>query len=185
MKFNKQFIYTLLALVVVAALYRIIPGRPYGFAPQIAIALFAGSIMKDKKYSFALPLLSMLISDLLYEVLYVNGVSSIKGFYGGQWLNYLLFAGLTVFGFFINKSKAFQIAAGSIVAPTAYFFISNFMVWMGGGGYHHPKTFAGLIQTFVDGVPFYGASIAATVLFCSLFFGGYALLTKKQVSIAH
>jgi hypothetical protein len=184
MKFNKQFLYTLVALVVVAALYRIIPGRPYGFAPQIAIALFAGSIMKDKKYSFALPLLSMLISDLLYEVLYINGLSSIKGFYGGQWSNYLLFAGLTVFGFFINKSKALQIAAGAVAAPTAYFLISNFTVWLGGGGYHHPKTFDGLMQTFTDGIPFYGASIAATVIFCALFFGGYALLNKKQVTTA-
>jgi hypothetical protein len=185
MKFNKQFIYTLIALVVVAALYRIIPGRPFGFAPQIAIALFAGSIMKDKKYSFALPLLSMLISDVLYEVLYANGLSSIKGFYGGQWLNYLLFAGLTVIGFFVKQSKALQIFAGSLVAPTAYFLISNLLVWMGGGGYHHPKTVAGLIQTYVDGIPFYTGSIAATVLFCGLFFGCYALLNKKQVITTH
>lgn len=180
MKFNKQFIYTLTALVVVAALYRIIPGRPLGFAPQIAIALFAGSIMKDKKYSFALPLLSMLLSDVFYEILYANGLSSIKGFYGGQWINYLLFAGLTVFGFFINKSKALQITAGALAAPTAYFFISNFLVWIGGGGYHHPKTFTGLMQTYVDGIPFYTGSLAATAIFATIFFGGYALLTQKK-----
>jgi hypothetical protein len=127
----------------------------------------------------------MLISDVLYEVLYVNGLSSIKGFYGGQWSNYLLFVGLTVFGFFINKSKVLQIAAGALVAPTVYFLISNFTVWIGGGGFHHPKTFAGLMQTYVDGIPFYTGSIAATVLFCGLFFGGYALLNKKQVATAH
>ncbi len=184
MSFNKQFFYTLAALVVVAALYRIIPDRPLGFAPQIAIALFAGSIMKDKKYSFALPILSMLISDVLYQVLYMNGLSTINGFYSGQWVNYLLFAGLTVFGFFINKSKPLHIAAGSLVAPTAYFIISNYLVWFGGGGFHHPKTAAGLFQTYVDAIPFYTGSLAATAIFAALLFGGYALLTQKNTATA-
>jgi hypothetical protein len=185
MKFNKQFIYTLLALVVIAALYRIIPNRPLGFAPQIAIALFAGSIMKDKKYSFALPLLSMLISDALYQVLYLAGISSIPGFYSGQFLNYLLLVGLTVFGFYINKNKAVQVAAGSIAAPTAFFLISNLLVWLGGGGYQHPKTMAGLMQTYVDGIPFYTGSLMATALFAAILFGGYALLRKKEITTAH
>ncbi len=180
MKLNKNWILTLLALVAVAALYRIIPNRPLGFAPQIAIALFAGSVIKDKKYSFALPLLSMLISDALYQILYSAGLSAIPGFYSGQWINYILFAGLTVIGFFINQSKALQIALGAVAAPTAYFFISNFLVWIGGGGFKHPKTFDGLMLTFTDGIPFYTGSLFATAVFCTILFGGYALLTAKS-----
>ncbi len=184
MKLNKTFVYTLIALVVVAALYRIIPNRPFGFAPQIAIALFAGSIIKDKKYAFALPILSMFISDALYQVLYSAGLSSIKGFYGGQLTNYILFAGLTVIGFFINQKKVVSIALGSFAGPTAYFLISNFLVWIGGGGYGHPKTFVGLMATYFDGIPFYGGSLAATILFCTMFFGGYALLNSKELKTA-
>jgi hypothetical protein len=185
MKFNKQFVFSLIALVAVAALYRIIPNRPLGFAPQIAIALFAGSIIKDKKYAFALPLLSMLISDLLYEALYSAGLSTIQGFYSGQWINYILFAGLTVFGFFINQSKVLQIALGSLAGPTVYFLISNFLVWIGGGGFHHPKTFDGLILTYTDGIPFYTGSLFATVVFCAILFGGYALLSQKKTIAVH
>lgn len=184
MKLNKTFVYTLIALVVVAALYRIIPNRPFGFAPQIAIALFAGSIIKDKKYAFALPILSMFISDALYQVLYSAGLSSIKGFYGGQLTNYILFAGLTVIGFFINQKKVLQIFAGALAGPTAYFLISNFLVWLGGGGYGHPKTIDGLMLTYFDGIPFYGGSLVATVLFCTMFFGGYALLNSKELKTA-
>jgi hypothetical protein len=184
MKFNKQFVFSLTALVVVAALYRIIPNRPMGFAPQIAIALFAGSIIKDKKYSFALPLLSMLISDALYQVLYMAGISTIKGFYGGQFVNYVLFVSLTIFGFYINKNKLLQIAAGCLAAPTAYFLASNFMVWIGGGGFGHPKTLAGLMQTYTDGIPFYTNSLWATALFAGILFGGYALLTQKKPATA-
>ncbi len=184
MKFNKQFIYTLIALVVVSALYRIIPERPMGFAPQIAIALFAGSILKNKKYAFALPLLSMFLSDALYEILHSAGLSSIPGFYGGQISNYLLIIGLTVFGFFVNKEKPVHIAAGAIAAPTTYFLISNFMVWLGGGGFHHPKTFAGLMQTYIDGIPFYTNSLWATAFFAVLLFGGYAFFTQNKTATA-
>jgi len=185
MKLNKTFVYSLVALVVVAALYRILPNRPMGFAPQIAIALFAGSIIKDKKYAFALPILSMFISDALYQVLYMSGLSSIQGFYGGQLTNYILFAGLTVIGFFINQKKAVSIALGSLAGPTVYFLISNFLVWIGGGGYNFPKTAAGLMETYTVAVPFYAMSVYATIVFCTMFFGAHALFTSKELKTAH
>jgi hypothetical protein len=96
MKLNKSLLLAFGLLVLSAALYRVWDGRPYGFAPQIAMAIFGGAVIKDKRWAFILPLLSMFISDALYHLLYVNGLSEIKGFYSGQWLNYLLFAGLTV-----------------------------------------------------------------------------------------
>lgn len=184
MKLNKQFVFTLLALIVVAALYRILPNRPMGFAPQIAIALFAGSIMKDRKYAFALPILSMFISDAMYQILYNAGISSMQGFYGGQLTNYILFVGLTVIGFFINHKKAWQIGLGALAAPTIYFFVSNTLVWLGGGGLRHTKTLDGLMLTIADGIPFYAMSIYATVVFCTMLFGGYALLTSKELKPA-
>src|SRR6201999_3633263 len=99
MKYNKSVLYTLLLLVVVAALYRVIPNRPFGFAPQLAMALFAGATIKDKKLALVVPVLSMFISDLLYQLLYINHLSAIPGFYSGQWINYLLFASVTFWGF--------------------------------------------------------------------------------------
>lgn len=176
MKFNKNIVFTLLALIVVAALYRILPNRPYGFEPQTAMALFAGAVIKDKKFAFALPILSMFISDVMYQLLFNAGLSSIAGFYGGQFANYILFAGLTIVGFFINQKNVLQIGMGALAGPTLYFLASNFMVWIGGGGYHRPKTFDGLMQAYGDGIPFYGMGIYSTVVFCAVFFGGYALL---------
>lgn len=184
MKQNKILIYTCLALIVVSALYRLVPNRPENFAPMWAMALFAGAIIKDRKYAFALPLLSMFISDGLYQLLYVSGLSITPGFYGGQFLNYLLFTGLTAIGFFINASKPVQVIAGSIASPTLYFFASNFLVWMKGGGWGHPKTWEGLILTYADGIPFYQNSIYATLVFSAVLFGGYALLKQKQLKTA-
>jgi uncharacterized membrane protein YhhN len=177
MKFNKHIILSLLMLVVVSAVYRIIPNRPFGFAPQIAMALFGGAFfVKNKQWAFALPILSMFISDLFYQVLYLNHLTEIQGFYSGQWKNYLLIASLAVFGFMISEMKIGKVILASLAAPTTYFLLSNSMVWMGNGGYQRPKTFSGFIQCLADGVPFYQNSILGTIVFSAILFGGYSLL---------
>ncbi|MCO5240964.1 MAG: hypothetical protein M9904_13020 [Chitinophagaceae bacterium] len=176
MKMGKNIVYILGALIVVAALYRVVPGRPYGFAPQIAMALFAGALVKNKATAFILPLLSMFLADALFQLLYVAGISPLWGFYEGQFTNYLLFTLLTVFGFLIKKINIRQVAAASVAAPTVYFLLSNFMVWISGGGYQRPKTFEGLMMAYNDGLPFYWNSIAGTLFFSGLFFGGYYLV---------
>ena len=84
MKLNKNFLLVFILLIVVAALYRVIPGRPWGFAPHIAMALFGGAIIKDKRWAFALPVFSLFLSDLLYEILHANGLIDMQGFYLGQ-----------------------------------------------------------------------------------------------------
>ena len=61
MKSNNKIVWSFLLLVLIAALYRIIPGRPYGFAPQWAMAVFAGAVIKDKKWALIIPVLSMFI----------------------------------------------------------------------------------------------------------------------------
>jgi hypothetical protein len=183
MKITKSFVVSLVLTVLVSALYRILPGRPMGFAPQIAIALFSGALfVKDKKWAFALPLLSMFLSDLLYEVLYQNGLTPIMGFYSGQWLNYLLFAGLTCFGFMIKKSKVANVIFASLAAPTVHFLLSNFLlVWVVdlGFGLNRPRTFNGLLLTYEDALPFYKNSLIATVVFSAVLFGTYYLVKEK------
>jgi hypothetical protein len=183
MKISKQLIGSFILLIVIASLYRIMPGRPYGFAPQIAMAIFGGAVIKDKKLAFILPLLSMFISDGLYQLLYVNGVGNIPGFYDGQLTNYILFGGLTVFGFFIKNFDIKKIAVAAVSAPTAYFVISNFLVWASSSplaGLARPKTFNGLMMTFGDGLPFYPWSLASTVVFSAILFGSYYFMARPS-----
>jgi hypothetical protein len=193
MKLNKSIVLTSVLLIVTAALYRVWPDRPVGFVPQIAMAIFAGATIKDKKWAFALPLFSMLISDALYQVLYVNGFTKIQGFYSGQWINYILLTSLTVFGLLIKKINFTNVLIASLAAPTFYFIISNFTVWAGGGGYQRPKTFDGLIQCYGDAIAFYRTNgwyaneWVGTLLFSGVLFGAYYLLNnyafgKKQLA---
>ena len=79
------------------------PEPAMGFCPHIAMALFGGAMIRDKKWAFALPIFSMFVSDVLFEVLYRNQLVDYGGFYEGQITNYILFAAITLIGFLIKK----------------------------------------------------------------------------------
>ncbi|MEO6000839.1 MAG: DUF6580 family putative transport protein [Chitinophagaceae bacterium] len=176
---NKSIIWSLVLLIIVAAFYRIIPNRPYGFAPHLAMALFAGTIIKDKKWAFALPLFSIFLSDLLYEVLYMNGLTEIRGFYDGQITNYILFTGITCIGFLMKRVTGIRVLGFAFFTATVFFLASNFMVWINGAGFIRPKTWSGLLQCYTDALPFYRGSLIATVTFSIILFGGYYFLYKS------
>ena len=175
MKRNRSNLLILFVLILACALYRVWDTRPMGFAPQIAMALFAGSVSKDKRFAFLFPILSLFISDLLYQFLYSQGLTTIKGFYSGQWEIYLMIASITVIGFFINKNKIGQIFIGSLAGAVYFFLISNFMVWIGGGldinNQPYPRSFNGLLVCYSVALPFFKWSLLSTLLFNGVFFG--------------
>ena len=195
MKLNKSLLLAFGLLVLSASLYRAWPDRPYGFAPQMAMALFGGAVIKDKRWAFILPLLSMLLSDLLYQGLYMNGLTPIKGFYTGQWLNYLLIAGITLFGFLLKKINFLQVTAFSLTGSILFFLASNLAVWLGGGGFNRPKTFDGLMMCYYDGLAFlrdygaingfYGNLFIGDLFFCAILFGTYYLVNKTVIQPKH
>ena len=136
MKLNKQIIVALVIMIATSALYRVLPGRPYGFAPQIAIALFGGSLFATKKqYAFLLPILSMFISDLLYQVLFQLHLSPMQGFYEGQLLNYILIR--------LLLDYSMQIVLLVLLIPKhfhlVYLINTCFQLVLGGINYPYPK----------------------------------------------
>jgi len=173
MKENKSLFLALGLLVVVGSVFRLA-----GFAPQIAMAVFGAAVIKDKRLAFLLPLISMFLSDVLYEVLFRNGYAPYGGFYEGQITNYILLAAITLVGFWARNLNWSRIAAATIAAPTIYFLASNFVVWFGGGGLQRPKTFDGLLMCYNDAIPFFRSSLMYTIIFSAMFFGGYFLVQR-------
>lgn len=188
MKLNKSLIWAFVLMVVVAALYRIIPGRPAGFAPQMALALFGGSMIKDKRWALALPVFSLFLSDLIFQLLYIGGLTQIQGLYGYQIPMYLCFMVITVFGFLLKKPNVLNVAAFGTAGSLFFFIVSNFFVWLGGFGFERPKTFEGLMLCYEDALAFYrqygaipgfaGNFIVGDLFFVALIFGGYFLVKK-------
>lgn len=180
MKRSSQLLLIFVVLIVISAIYRVIPfeSRPVWLgAPQLALALFAGSVIRNRKWAFAVPLVSMLLSDILMQVLHSLGLApGYPGFYEGQIFNYSLITLITVVGFFTNSRKTASVVSGMFAAPTLFFLVSNFGVWAWGGGLQRAKTFTGLMQCYADGIPFYGNSLLTMAVFGTLFFAAYNLL---------
>src|SRR5688572_25331455 len=116
MKSNASIFLALALMVIVGSVLRVA-----GFAPQIAIGLFGAVMIRDKRLAILLPILSMLFSDLLYEVLYRNGLFEYGGFYQGQVINYFFIAAASLTGFWARNRNWGRIASVTIAAPVFYF----------------------------------------------------------------
>ena len=189
MNFSRNNLLALVLLIVCTAIFRMIPYEARAGilgAPQIAMAVFAGSVVAQKRWAFALPIFSMFLSDVVMQVIHWSNPAMMPGFYEGQFVNYLLVASLTVIGFFISKRNVLEIGAGAVAAPSVFFILSNFAVWAGNGGLKRPKTMEGLLQTLADGLPFYKIDIASCLVWSAVLFGSYFLLTSsaKKTAVA-
>src|SRR5687768_16334706 len=60
----KMRMIALISVVLALAVYRNLP-HPMNFTPVMAVALFAGAKLDDKRMAFLLPLLAMLLADLV------------------------------------------------------------------------------------------------------------------------
>src|SRR5688572_25113452 len=112
MKLNKSTLIAFALLIVIGSVFRVM-----GFAPQIAMAIFGAAVIKDRKLAFVLPLVSMFLSDVLYEILFAYGYTNYGGFYEGQVVNYLLLAGITLIGFLARDLKLKNIMLATLAAP--------------------------------------------------------------------
>ncbi|HMU47715.1 MAG TPA: hypothetical protein PKC72_15195 [Chitinophagaceae bacterium] len=154
-----------------------------GFSPVIAIALFSGFIIRKKDMSFLLPLLALVVSDAIIQLLYSNGLFPYEGFYSGQWKNYLVLFSATLIGWMLKGRNYRSLFAGGIAAPTIYFFVSNFMVWTATTEAVYAKTFGGLMTCYEAGLPFYRNSLIATMVFLPVILFTYNYLTRQKTQV--
>ena len=86
MKNNGRLILFTIILIALATTCKVVFGPDLdwsGFSPVIAIALFAGFMIKQKNLAFILPLLALIGSDLVIQLLYAQGAFPYSGFYSG------------------------------------------------------------------------------------------------------
>jgi len=171
MKQSTTLVLIAIAMILAAALSRL-AFYPLNFSPVIAMALFGGSVIKDKKLAFALPLLAMFISDVLFEVTNIA-----PGFWGwGQLAGYGILALITIFGFNLKKINPLNVAGFSIISSFIFFFLSNSSVWLLGTMY--TKNVTGWMSCLAAGIPFLKNGLAADLVYSTVFFGGFVLLQK-------
>ncbi|MEO6882574.1 MAG: DUF6580 family putative transport protein [Bacteroidia bacterium] len=160
---NPRFIF-ISAAVFAAALTRLLP-HPYNFTPIGAIALFGGMRFENKKLAFIIPLLAMFLSDVMLQL--ISGT----GFHNTMIFVYGSFALISVIGIQMrNTTKAGNIIALSLLSSILFFAITNFGVWAQTG---FLAGSAGLLTTYVSGIPFFGRTVCGDLFFNAVLFGSF------------
>jgi hypothetical protein len=171
------------ALILLAGLGRLVSNelQLWNFTAIGASALFGGVVIKDKRLAYILPLATLFLTDLFFEVF-----TNIDGFYGAQmFFVYGAFLLITLIGTRIRKVNALTILLASIGTGILFFLISNAGVWMLSGMY--PRTLGGLITCYAAAIPFFRNdmfgnfflnTIMGSVFYSALLFGAYALIKR-------
>jgi hypothetical protein len=156
---------TLTGIVVGAALARLVP-HPWNLTPVAAMALFAGAHFEKRSAAYAVPLITLLISDVFL------------GFYETMVFVYASFALAVFIGTRIHHRRdTLTVATAAILNSVLFFLITNTGHWLVSGMY--PRTSAGLAACLTAAIPFFRNTVAGDLLFTGAFFGGFALLERR------
>jgi len=159
---SPRFIF-ITSAIVLAAVSRLMPHFP-NFAPIAAMALFGGACYSNRTMAFLLPLLAMLLSDIFI------------GFHNTLVYVYAGFIVTTFIGIQLKNTKVHSIAIGSLLSSVLFFIITNFGVWAAGGGLNSGT---GLVNTYVLGIPFFGATMLGDLFYNGILFGAFYLAQLK------
>lgn len=177
----------LLVLIVSAAAMRIpnaMQATPWAaYTPIGAMALFGGAQFSSRWKAILLPLLTLLISDLVIQLLVFHGRYGIL--YGGWYIIYGIFVLVVFIGkWIIPKVSVKNIVLASVVAAVSHWLIADFTVWIGGGTDLRTMTpltrnLAGLVQCYTQGFPFMKNFLVGNLVYGGILFGGFELARKQ------
>lgn len=170
-------------LIVFGVAMRVVP-HPWNLTPMGAIALFAGARLGHRMLAVFAPLAVMLISD------------AYLGFHAGMLFNYPSYLALVAIGFALPRFEAraerfprprlagwLTILCGAVLGSLLFFAVTNLGAWvLSHGTDAYPKTWQGLLDCYLMGLPFYRNTLAGDVLFSGLLFGVYALGRQRSPS---
>lgn len=166
-----KYKFSLITVIILAAVFsRFIP-HPPNFTPISAIALFGGAYYSDKKLAFVIPLLVMFLSDLFL------GMHSLIPFV------YMSFAIIVFLGFQLRERKStLKIAAAAVSGSIIFFILTNFAVWLIGSFY--PKNFEGLIACYVAAIPFFQNTLLGNIVYTTFLFGSFEIIKNINPNLA-
>ena len=176
-------------LIAVAIVVRIVNLEMhwYNLAPLVAVGLFSGSVIKDKRIAFTVTLVAQFISDL-----YIALFTTTQGFYGID--QFFVYGGMLLvilLGTSMGQPKALKVLGYTIAGSAIFFLVSNFCVWlkiqtMHDDIFNYGKGLKGLGMTYLMALPFYtqvGTKLFFNSFLCDIIgsgvlFGAYALLKQ-------
>ncbi len=179
MKLNLSTISTI-GFIAGAAATRFISSLP-NFSVFEALALFGGTYLASRYKAVLIPIAAMFFTDLVLN----NTV--LRSFYPESqgliifqsymiW-NYLAMALIVMLGSAIfHKVNVVNVLGGLLGASLIFFLITNFGSWLTNPLY--PRSFAGLMESYVAGIYFWKNSLLGNLIFGGLLFGSYELFKR-------
>jgi hypothetical protein len=152
------------AMITLAAVLRILP-HPWNFTPVGAMAIFSGSLFRNRWAAFLLPLAALFVGDLFV------------GLYRLMFIVYVSFALSVAIGRWLAQSRAVVRMGGAVFLGALQFFVvTNFAMWALSDFYS--KTAAGLSACFANALPLFWNTLAGDFVYATMLFGGYALAER-------
>jgi hypothetical protein len=171
MKQNKLNLLIAAILIIFAVVLKVAT-YPHTYSPMIAIALFSGVVITDRKLSFAMPLFAMFASDIILEVF-----TTTPGFYGlEQAGNYAALLFITFLGFGMKKINVITVPGFSLAASLLFYFLSNTNSFLFDTFNAYENSFAGYINCMTAGIPF--IKYIQDLVFSVILFGSYVVIFK-------
>lgn len=151
-------------IILIGAVLRVVP-HAANFAPIGAIALFGG-VYLSKRWSLAIPLAAMIVSDFFIGF---DSVSSRLTVYGA-------FALIGLVGMLVAKRKNFAtVIGGSLAASAIFFVVTNFAYFYPTKMY--PHNWQGIVAAYTAGIPFVRNTVISDFVYVAAFFGSYELVS--------
>ena len=181
-KINPRFAVLVIFIIVVGSL-RICNAAELtawsNFTPIGAMAMFGGAYFKQRWKSFAFPLLTLFLGDIIIHTVIYDGL------YEGRPLIYIAFSMIVLIGILIIRQVTVKnIAAASIVSTLSFWLIADFAVWMGGGidvrtQVPLSRDIHGLLQCYWQGFPYMINFLLGTLFYSAVMFGVFEWMQKR------
>jgi hypothetical protein len=160
-----------LLLVALGVLTRWVTGEfkdLSNFTATGAAALFAGFYFRNRLAAPLVPLTIMVVSNFALQP-YDSRIQVI--------VVYLAWIVPVILGFALRgQANAWRVGGCAVVSAVSFFVITNFAGWACYDLY--PKTFSGVIESYLAGTPFFKNTLASELLFSGLIFGTYAVAVQ-------
>lgn len=155
----------IILLTLASATFRLLP-HPANFAPITALAIFVSARWGMRRGMLAF-LGAMVLSDLALGTYDPKLMAVVYG----------SFAAAGLIGLWVGRNiSARRVVLGSLASSTFFYLATNFAVWAFSPWY--PRTFAGLMESYVLAAPFFRNALFGDLFFSAVIFGAYVLYRR-------
>ena len=180
---TRNIIITLFIVAIAAIRLGINSNGPWhaltSFSPIGAMALFSGVYFTHRGAAFAVPLVTLLISDIILSLTIYSQFS--HGFlYSGWYWVYGAFALMVLAGkFFIRTVTLKNVLLASIAITFIHWIVTDLGVWIGSKTY--PSTIMGFWTCLAAAIPFEKNFLLGSLFYSAVMFGGFEWMRREKV----